>query len=209
MLAARWNAAPVRRWSWQRLVVALGASLLAHYLVVGGWPVSGGGRPAAGETPQMHAQLEIQAQPWAAPVPDIVDPPPEPEPAKTPRPVSAAATRAERQMPPPLTEAKLPANSGANVPDPRFFAARELDRYPVPLAPLDLRGMGSRTELVRAWVSIDFVGSVVDVTVLDADPSGSLQQQVRERLLTARFMPGMKDERPVRSRVLLELVYGQ
>lgn len=76
------------------------------------------------------------------------------------------------------------------------------------MAPLELHGVGMAGP-VRVWVSIDFAGAVADVTVIDADPSGILQRQVRDQLLAVRFIPGMKDERAVRSRILLELRYGQ
>jgi hypothetical protein len=62
---------------------------------------------------------------------------------------------------------------------------------------------------VRAWVSIDLAGNVVDVEMVDIDPSGVLRRQLREQLLAVQFMPGMKNDRPVRSRILLELLIGR
>lgn len=197
----------MQRWSWRRLAVALGASLLVHYLVVGGWPASGGGGSAAVLTPQLHAQLQIPAVPPTNPFTESAEQPEAPEQAKSVRPVAVLADRVERRTAAAPSETQPAANAGSAVPDPRFFPARELDRYPVPLVPLDLRGVGGGA--VRAWVSIDLAGNVVEVVVVDAGPSVALQQQVREQLLAVRFMPGMKDERPVRSRVLMELVYGQ
>jgi len=208
MIAARWSAVPVQRWSWRRLAVALGASLLAHYLVVGGWPVSGGGRTATVMTPQLHAQLQISAVPLTVPFTESADQPEEPEQLISAPPVAVLVDRVARRSPAAASETQPAAHARLSVPDPRFFPARELDRYPAPLVPLDLRGMGAGGA-VRAWVSIDLAGNVVEVMVVDAGPSVALQQQVREQLHAVRFMPGMKDERPVRSRVLMELVYGQ
>jgi TonB family protein len=108
-----------------------------------------------------------------------------------------------------MAGAPLKAAAGAGVPDPRFYQARELDRYPAPLAPLNLQAAAGLSGSVRLWLSIDLTGNVVDVSVADADPSGALESRARESLLATRFMPAMKNERPVKSRILLELRYGR
>lgn len=211
MTAANWSIATAQHWSWRRLAVALGASLLTHYLVAGGWPAAGGGRLPTIVAPSLHAQLELAVEPRTVPVLPVaesVEPPREHRPAKSSRLESAPVNRTE---PPDATaprETSAAANAGPAIPDSRFFPARELDRYPTPLVPLDLRVPGM-VGSVRAWVSIDLAGTVVDVTVIDADPAGVLQRQLREQLLALRFVPGMKDERAVRSRILLELGHGQ
>lgn len=186
--------------------MALAGSLLLHYLLAGGWPVPGSGRPAVAVAPQLHAQLELPAEPTPVPLPESEGLNRESAPAKPSRP---ATPRIERQTAAPASETQAAANPGPAVPDSRFFPARELDRYPAPLVPLNLRDAGGGTGIVRAWVGIDLAGQVVDVALVDAGASGVLQRQVREYLLTVRFTPGIKDERPVRSRILMELVYGQ
>jgi protein TonB len=102
--------------------------------------------------------------------------------------------------------------SGAQVsaiPDSRFYSARELDRFPEPLTPLELQSGTGRSGSVRLRIGIDLAGRVVEVDVVDSDPSGALEVYAREQLQVTRFMPGLKDGRPVRSRILLELRYGQ
>jgi len=209
MLAASWNPLSMNRWPWRRLALALGASLLAHYLAVDGWPIVGGGRPMVPAAPQLHAQLDVSAEPLTVPAVDTADLPQERPKTEWPRSVSVPDARPAQPAASAITEVQPAASSGSNIPDPRFYPARELDRYPLPLAPLDLRGMGGRPGHARVWVGIDLSGNVVDVALVDADPSGVLQRQLREQLLAVQFMPGIKDERPVRSRILLELVYGQ
>lgn len=157
---------------------------------------------------QLHAQLDVSAEPLTVPAVETADLPQERPKTAPSSPVSAPVARPVQPAASTITEVQPAASSGSNIPDPRVYPARELDRYPFPLAPLDLRGTGGRPGPVRVWVGIDLVGNVVDVAVVDVDPSGVLQRQLREQLVAVQFMPGIKDERPVRSRILLELVYG-
>jgi hypothetical protein len=210
MIAASGNTAALYRWSWRRVALALSASLLVHYLLADSWPVSGGGRPVLPLAPELHAQLEVPDEPLTVPAADTADLLREHAKTRSSRAVSIPVTAAVRpSASAAASEIQPSANSGSNIPDPRFFPARELDRYPAPVEPLDFRGMGARVGLVRAWVSIDLAGNVVDVEMVDIDPSGVLQRQLREQLLAVQFMPGMKNDRPVRSRILLELVIGR
>lgn len=121
--------------------------------------------------------------------------------------VQMRAPRITPSAVPQAPDTPLPAGAGAIVPDSRFYQARELDRYPEPLAPLNLRAAAGRAGSVRLWLSIDRAGNVVDVAVVDAGPSGELESMARESLLATRFMPAVKNERPVKSRILLELRY--
>ncbi len=74
--------------------------------------------------------------------------------------------------------------------------------------PLDLRtGLGS-VGVVRFWVSIDITGYAVEAEVITGDLPAALAASARDLLLAARFSPGFKNERPVKSRILLELRYG-
>lgn len=92
-------------------------------------------------------------------------------------------------------------------PDPRVYLARELDRYPAPMTALSLNAAvgGGPAGSLRLWVSIDQAGRVIDITVIDADPPGTLEADARERLMNMRFSPAYKDDRAVKSRVQLVL----
>lgn len=207
MTITAWSAALPRHWSWRRLLVAVGVSVLVHVLVASRWHPSGGMRQDAAVTPQLQARLEAPAEPLVVPAAERPDIPLESAPAKplarVPAPVERAAPSA-----PAAAGGRFTADAGVAVPDPRFYPARELDRYPVPLAPLDLRTATAGPGSVRFWLNIDLAGNVVDAVVVDADRSVALTSMAREYLLATRFVPAVKDGRPVKSRVLLELRYG-
>ncbi|MCW5603974.1 MAG: hypothetical protein KIT18_05455, partial [Burkholderiales bacterium] len=111
-----------------------------------------------------------------------------PDPTERPR---SRATRSPEFSPAP--------GSGAAGTDSRFYPARELDQYPEPLELPDPRQTPPVAH-VRVWVGIDQQGRVVDVVA--ADP-GYPVADIRERLLAIRFVPGRKDGRPVKSRLLV------
>jgi periplasmic protein TonB len=193
-------------WNWRRLAFALGASLLAHYLIVAVWPSSGGGRPMP-MVPLLKAQLEITAAALTVPSAESADLSQATVlPASTP----LVPARLERTESPAVApEVQFSGAQASAIPDSRFYSARELDRFPEPVAPLELQSVTGRSGSVRLRIGIDLAGRVVEIDVVDSDPSGALEAYAREQLQATRFMPGLKDGRPVRSRILLELRYGQ
>lgn len=201
MIAGAWNASPACRWPWRRLLPALIASALVHYLIVDGWPPSGGIPHVPAAMRQLQAQLELPAEPLPGIQPGEL--PVAPVPAQQPKLAAAAGPPAvaavERQPAP---------SAGAAVPDLRIYPARELDRYPVPLAPLDLRAVPGQTGIMRFWITIDPAGNVVDVDRVENDVPVALTSLARQLLLATRFEPGVKEQRPVKCRILLELRYG-
>jgi protein TonB len=207
MSAGTGDALLANQWTWRRLAFALGASLLAHYLIVEVWPSSGGGRPMP-TAPLLKAQLEIPAAALTVPSAESADlSHVAVRPASTPR-VPAPLERTESPSAA-LPELQFSGAQASAIPDSRFYSARELDRFPEPLAPLELQSGTGRSGSVRLRIGIDLAGRVVEVDVVDSDPSGALEVYAREQLQVTRFMPGLKDGRPVRSRILLELRYGQ
>jgi len=194
LIAAR-HALP-RHLPLRRMLIALGASLCVHFLIVGGW----GGAGAARTIEIVLAPLQARLQPMTGILPPLaeVDTPSEitrPQPAASPQLAAAPG--------------QSPSRASASGQDLRFYLARELDRYPSPLSALGLhREKDGGTGSARLWVSIDQAGRVVDVTVIDANPPGELEHLARERVLATRFMPAWRDGRPVKSRVLLVLGQG-
>lgn len=171
----------------RRAAVALAASMLVHLLLAGDW--SGSDR-AVVAVPALQARLAPAAIPdFAASVTVPV--------ADYAAVVAGTATLGDR---PPLqtSPAERPAPAAATA-DPRFYAARELDRFPVPLELLP----GAADAGVRLWLSIDRQGAVVEVAA--ADPALPPPEGTAERLRALRFVPALKDGLPVNSRVLLEL----
>jgi hypothetical protein len=156
---------------------------------------------------QLKAQLEIAAAPLTV---TSTAPPELSHEASRPEAAPSVPSRVTRTAPPSavIPEVQSPASSDTAIPDSRFYSARELDRFPAPVTPLELRSGTGRAGSVRVRIGIDLAGRVVEVEVVDGDPSGVLQIYAREQLQAVRFLPGLKDDRPVRSRILLELQYG-
>ena len=96
------------------------------------------------------------------------------------------------------------------APDPTYYSARDLDVYPRPAAPLDLdqvarditRSVAGRFRLA---LLIDEGGIVREIAVIEAEPHGPLQEELRSVLAATRFFPGQKDGRAVKSRVVLSV----
>ncbi len=94
--------------------------------------------------------------------------------------------------------------------DPTWYSARELDELPRPLQPI----RPPRTASVRApgrvvlQLAIDERGMVIDAVVLDADAGAELAKLALAAGRDARFHPGTKGGRIVKSKVLLELTFS-
>ena len=193
------SGVPVRR-----LIIALGASLLAHYMIAGAW--RGGAPQSAVSQTAIAARLEPSR--LAADAPLLRDAPGTGV-ASPPAAIHAwsGVPQLARNAARPAQPAVATAQSG---PDTRVYLARELDRYPAPVAALslDVGAGGASAGSIRLWVSIDQTGQVTDITVIDAEPPVVFDAVTRERLLGMRFSPAHKDERPVKSRVLLVLSHG-
>lgn len=204
----------------QRLGAALALSALLHLWLAAGLqvevPLRGARPPAVGP---IVVRLEVRADV------DEATRAVEPRHAETP----PLARRRSRAAPAPVRESAPqpdtavsethPARtSGAaralpNVPDPTYYSARELDAYPRPLAPLgfdhpERAGRGRVGGRLLLQLLIDELGAVKDVSVVEAEPAGYFDEAARSVLAAARFVPGMKDGRAVKSRLLLSVSFA-
>jgi protein TonB len=111
-------------------------------------------------------------------------------------------------------ETSTPAGHAvADGPDLTYYAARQLDVYPTLSSPLDLRytakaaaaGIAGRALVL---LLIDDTGAVDEVALVDAEPGGYFEEEVRRAFASARFTPALKGGRAVRSRVLVHVNYG-
>lgn len=165
----------------------------------------------------LHARL-IEDAPAAAVATPVSPPAVEsPRPSVTPaqpreRLQRKASARAPgRDLGAPETRGASPA--ALAVPrDPTWYGARELDELPRPLRPIQLPRMPTAGEAgaqgrVVLQLAIDESGAVTDATVVDAEAQGGLAAQTLAALRAARFRPGGKGGRIVKSRVLLELTF--
>lgn len=202
MIAAR-HSAMRRDVPARRILIALGVSLLAHFLLVGHWGGSGALHTATAVRKPLQARLEL--------LPEVLPPPAEAEIPRLIKPLIQPITTAPPPSFPaaaPVATKLLPGGAAARGPDLRFYLARELDQYPSPLSALNLDDGRGTAGGVRLWVSIDQAGRVVDVAVVDADPPGEYERLARERVLATRFVPARRDGNLVKSRILLVMLRG-
>lgn len=173
------------------MLIALGLSLSAHFVILTGWGGSGTARTVQTALVPLQARLELV-----------------PMPADSPAALARIAPGSPQAAPVAAPAGAMPSAAAGAATDLRFYLARELDRYPAPLSALRLDKGNGPAGGVRLWVSIDHAGRVVGAAVIDADPPGELERVARERVLATRFAPAWRDGRPVKSRVLLVLGEG-
>ena len=212
-----------------RLGLALFASAMLHGWLLGAFPLVPRSqvRPALtasivpGETaPDRH----VASGPVAAAVPFIARLAQLPDPASAPEGLAMARTADKRPGARPVIanlEAQprgtlldkvtaLPQRGTAALAQPvdtTWYAAHDLDTYPRALGPITLEqarveGQGARLLL---WLRIDEFGQVVEVKAGESGAPDNLVEAARASLTGVRFAPARKDERAVRSRVLLSV----
>ena len=183
-----------------RLALAVAASAGGHLclaaLLALEPPLRGAGRPAG-------AAITVHLEPRATAVP------PEP-PAVPSRSLSAAGEDKPRSALAVGRETARRARDAAlalpQAPDPTYYAARDLDDYPRLLAPLDLGGLAAGAAAkFRVTLKIDERGVVNDVAAVEPGPGEGPREALRAALAGTRFIPGQKDGRAVKSRVVLDI----
>ncbi|HZP91280.1 MAG TPA: energy transducer TonB [Burkholderiales bacterium] len=200
----------------RRIALALLLSLAAH-LALTSWPVLWRPGPPR-EAGRIDARLIAPQPPLVA----IEPPRREASPARSaPRESAVAAVLADRKplatVPAPAAPAtettpSPPPLEGSPALDLHYYAAGELDVYPVPRAPLTVAlpaaaGRSAIEGWVRLLVQIDETGSVGSAEVHDAQPPEIFDAAALEAVRGARFVPARKDGKEVRSRLMLELEF--
>jgi protein TonB len=130
------------------------------------------------------------------------------QPAETRLQVALAAPRPEAV--PTAKEAPASTTAGGALGVARYYRTRELDVVPgimtrvMPEYPEHAarRFLAGRV-VVRLF--LDESGSVERVVALDAEPPGYFEQAAVDAFRAARFSPGMKDGRPVKVQITLEV----
>lgn len=181
----------------QRIAAALAASAALHALLVMGLQQSVGPRWGGLSWSQFTAPIRavLVSEP-AAPAPDMAGP------------VASRATGASAAT----GDSTAPGDTAPRslLPQPHYFLTRELDVRP---------GIMTRTEpeypeaaarrflsgrvVVRLYIGED--GRVEKVDVLAAEPPGYFEDAAARAFLAARFSPGMKNGRPVKVQMTLEV----
>jgi len=194
----------------RRFGAALLISALAHALLSTGITPGAAGRSAAGPAaapPSIAVRLVIPE----ADLPDTT-----PVARATPLREIAPLRRAPEEITArpsemPSAPPAHPAGAGpAAVPDPTYYPARQLDVYPALAATLEVRYPGAVDSKGRVLllVLIDAAGWVDDVSVVESEAAGHLEDDARRALKAARFKPALRGGLPVKSRFLVEIDYG-
>lgn len=146
-------------------------------------------------------------------------------PAATPSVSSAAAPEPEPVVEPRAGESAAEPNSAAASAAPRapdvaittavdlaYYSARDLDVQPRVLREIepDYPDDADRQRLsgkVRLQLKLEADGRIGDIAVVSATPPGVFEEPSIKAFRDARFAPAQKNGRPVRARVVIEVVY--
>jgi protein TonB len=104
------------------------------------------------------------------------------------------------------------ASRPAALPTPYYYRTRELDVRPgitVHVEPEypQRAALRSLSGTVVARLYIDESGRTDKVEIVRAEPSGVFEEAVEHAFRAARFTPAMKDGRPVRAQMLIEVKF--
>jgi hypothetical protein len=196
----------------RRFALALLASLLVHATL--GRSIKGGSIGTHASPPEravLTARLARTDPPPPERAPETIEPVVLRHVRRAP-PVTAPEARVpdkeapEREAPPP------PAGSGLpEAPDLTYYGTRQLDVYPQLATALDLKATrhAATNAAARALllVLINALGTVDEVSVVEAEPPDELDD-TRRALMSARFTPAYRNGKPVRSRLLVEITFG-
>ena len=166
-----------------RVSIALAASAVLHALLFGSAPApssGAGAAPAAAPAP-----LEVRLASADAPA------------ATTPVRHNAGSDPAAGRQPRPAEE-------------PRYWRASELDLKPIPLTPIEPAappGAAAKAGRVLARVLINESGRADAVRVELAEPQVVFDEAVKTAFGAARYRPGIKGGRSVKSQMLVEITF--
>ncbi len=163
--------------------------------------------PLARLAPSPSAEAPPVAKPVAPPppaVPNIAE-----KPVATPTPAAAEPAPQADGAPAraPAPEAALTSSVDLN-----YYTARELDVQPHALRIIqpDYPVEADRQRLsgsLRLQLKLEADGRVSDISVVSATPPGVFEQSAIRAFRDARFVPAQKNGRPVRSLIVIEVVY--
>lgn len=140
-----------------------------------------------------------------------------PPPVEPPPPVAASQpdvtpVEAQPAAPAPVASARAPAVAITSSVDLTYYSARELDVQPRALREIvpDYPADADRQRLsgkVRLQLKLEADGRISGIDIVSADPPDVFNESTLRAFRDARFVPAQKNGRPVRARVLIEVVY--
>jgi len=127
--------------------------------------------------------------------------------------VTQNAMAAAPAQPPPVSSSRLPPVDVPLITDPTWYEARQLDVFPRALSAVRpaYPELGPQADLngeVTIELLVDESGQVHAAEVVRAIPEGYFEAAAVSALLAARFVPGQKDGHPVRSRVVVKVMFS-
>jgi len=161
--------------------------------------------PDDAPVPLLAPSETAEALPVAAPV---VPPPAQPAPTATTAQPAAPAPAAS----PPAAAAPVPGVTITSAVDLTYYSARDVDVHPRALREIvpDYPADADRQRLsgkVRLQLRLEADGRVSDIDIESATPPGLFEESAIRAFRDARFAPAQKNGHPVRSLVLIEVVF--
>jgi TonB family protein len=194
----------------RRFAAALVLSAFAHALFSTLPKPGAAGRSAEGYATRapwiISARIVLPEPPIPIAAPDI-----DYEKAAQAAPVPDQKKRERPASPVNIGLPKGPSVGPAEIRDPTYYPARELDVYPALAAALDLRPLNDARDLkgrALLLVLIDAQGLVDEVSVVEPGPAAQFEEAAKHALREARFTPALKHGRAVRSRILVDISIG-
>jgi len=195
-----------------RLGAALGASVLAHMLLLAAFGTMPGSNPASPLAQFGERALRATLRPLA------------PEPSPAPAKAALEAPRASTQKapaPPAAAPNESPAVQHADdepiaavlpvAPLPKYYAAHELDQRPLPLThiePLFPAGAPVNSGIVKLRLYLSADGQIEEIDIFESQPAGVFEAAAAQAFAAARFSPGMRQGKAVPAVMTLELQFG-
>jgi TonB family protein len=110
--------------------------------------------------------------------------------------------------PPAIPKPRLAAGPKAQaVQGPYYFRGSELDAKPAPLTPIEPAATARTAGRVIARVLINESGRVDAVHIVASEPMKAFDEAVKTAFGSARYRPGMKAGRSVKSQMLVEVTF--
>lgn len=179
-------------------------SVIEARLVSAHAEISAGETPndASNEIPMLAPSKSAEALPVTqiAPLPESIPP------------AIAAQTLVKVPAAPPLAPTPAPTLAITSAVDLNYYSARDIDVLPhalreiVPDYPVD----ADRQQVsgkVRLLLKLEADGHVSDIEVVRSDPPGVFDDSAIKAFRDARFTPALKNGRPVRALVLIEVTF--
>jgi protein TonB len=172
-----------------RLTAALAASVIGHAALIAGTGYGSGSEPPEPSSPGPRQQVMRVAL------------------SEPPLPAVAATNARSGGRGDKTAQATTPG-----IPVPRYYAAPELDGKPAPTAQIwpeypESAARRHLTGVVTVRLFIDEQGSVESVEALEAQPPGHFEQSVIRAFQGARFTPGIRAGKAVKSQIVLRVAF--